>query len=515
MSREKAAAALRLERVSRRFGELQANDDISISIGRGEVHAILGENGAGKSTLMRIVAGVISADSGEIYIDGSKADIRSPHDAARYGIQMVHQHFALIGSLTVAENLHLARATSMRARISLADVKRDLAHLRTEYGLQLDPDAIVDDLTIGSQQRLEISRALFLEAKVLILDEPTAVLTPSEVDDLFRLLRNLQRDGVSIIFISHKLAEVLAIADRVTVLRQGRVVDTLDTSAATVETLSLAVIGRPLNLRPAEARRKPAGSDLVLELNEVSTKPAHDHVALRDISLMVRSGEIAGIAGVDGNGQSELIDVIVGLRQPSAGSVRLVPNSPDKGDSAGLGLAHIPDDRTRKGLVPSLSCFDNILLRHRYDRRFFRGGVLRRKSARMHVDFLLRRFAVRESAIDAPSATLSGGNQQRVLLARELADQPRAIIAAQPTRGLDVAGAAFVHETLRLYRDRGAGILLISTELEELLALSDRILVMFRGRIMGEMSGDGVDMLRLGAMMLGAEGHPARSEAAH
>jgi simple sugar transport system ATP-binding protein len=505
---EQHPEALRLERISRRFGELKANDEISITIRKGEVHALLGENGAGKSTLMRIVAGVISPDSGTIHVDGRQADIRSPHDAGRLGIQMVHQHFALIGSLTVAENLHLARATSMRGRVVLDDIRAELAHLRSEYGIQLDPDALVDDLTVGSQQRLEIARALILNARVLVLDEPTAVLTPTEVEDLFRLLRNLRRDGVAIIFISHKLAEVLAISDRVTVLRQGRVVDSLETRTATIERLSLAVVGRPVSLGRRERVSAACSTDVaVLELDGVSTAAAPDRVQLRDVSLAVRSGEIVGIAGVDGNGQSELIDVVVGIVAPTAGTVRTVEPGPVAHADAALMLAHIPDDRGRKGLVLSMTCLDNILLRHRHDPRLFRFGMVRAGSARQHVAGLLRRFMVRDSAIDEPAGRLSGGNQQRVLLARELDGAPQIIVAGQPTRGVDVAGAAFVHDTLRAYRDRGAGILMVSTELEELLALSDRILVMFRGQVMGEVRGECADPLELGAMMMGNHKH--------
>lgn len=498
------AEALRLDRISRRFGELKANDEISITIRKGEVHAILGENGAGKSTLMRVVAGVISPDSGSIWVDGKEADIRSPHDAGRLGIQMVHQHFALIGSLTVAENLHLARVTSMRERVTLSDVRAELAHLRSEYGIQLNPSALVDDLTVGSQQRLEIARALLLKARVLVLDEPTAVLTPSEVEDLFRLLRDLRRDGVAIIFISHKLSEVLAISDRVTVLRQGKVVDSLEASSATIERLSEAVVGRPVPLgrRRREAGRRANGGP-VLECVGVSTDPAPDRVALRNISFTVGAGEIVGIAGVDGNGQSELIDVVVGVSKPAAGTIRFVEELVGLRADAGHALAHIPDDRGRKGLVLNMSCLDNILLRHCHDPRLFRFGMIRRSSSREHAAALLRRFMVRATAIDEPAGRLSGGNQQRVLLARELVDSSRIIVAGQPTRGVDVAGAAFVHDVLREYRDRGAGILMISTELEELLALSDRILVMFRGEVMGEVPGESADPLELGAMMMG------------
>lgn len=500
----KYSEALRLERISRRFGELKANDEISITIRKGEVHALLGENGAGKSTLMRIVAGVISPDSGDIFVDGKKADICSPHDAGHLGIQMVHQHFALIGSLTVAENLHLARVTSMRGRVALDNIRTELAHLRREYGIELNPDALVDDLTVGSQQRLEIARALLLDARVLVLDEPTAVLTPSEVDDLFRLLRNLRRDGVAIIFISHKLAEVLAISDRVTVLRQGRVVDSLDTQTATMERLSLAVVGRPVTLGRRERTSRFRRNDTpVLELEGVSTAAAPDRVPLSDISFSVNAGEIVGIAGVDGNGQSELIDVVVGVAPPAAGSIRTTEKTTVAEAETIPSLAHIPDDRGRKGLVLNMTCQDNILLRHRHDPRFFRFGMIRSGSSRKHVAALLRRFMVRASAIDEPAGRLSGGNQQRVLLSRELDGTPQVIIAGQPTRGVDVAGAAFVHDTLRACRDRGAGILVVSTELEELLALSDRILVMFRGQVMGEVHGDCADPLELGAMMMG------------
>lgn len=498
--------ALRLHKICRWFGNLKANDEISLTIARGEVHALLGENGAGKSTLMRIVAGVISQDSGDIYVGGVKADIRSPHDAARHGIQMVHQHFALIEPLTVAENLHLARATRMYARVALADIRTELARLRDEYGLHLYPDARVHDLTVGTRQRLEIARALLLEARILILDEPTAVLTPKEVEDLFRLLRNLRHHAVSIIFISHKLSEVLTISDRVTVLRQGRVVDSLTTSLATVERLSLAVVGRPVRIDKRDSKKTyPVEAPPVLELSDVSTKPTHDRMQLRNINMTVGPGEILGIAGVDGNGQSELVDVVVGIVKPQKGCIRI--QAPGKGapSNAPAQLAHIPDDRGRKGLILSMTCRDNLLLRRRRDHRFFRFGFIRPRPAREDTLTMMQQFMIRTSAIDEPAETLSGGNQQRLLLARELFGNPVIIVAAQPTRGLDVAGIAFVHETLREYRSRGAGILVISTELEELLALADRIVVMFRGEVMGEVPAENADPLQIGFMMLGGD----------
>jgi ABC-type uncharacterized transport system ATPase subunit len=501
-----AADALRLVGVTRRFDRLTANDDISLAIARGEVHAILGENGAGKSTLMRIVSGIISADSGEIFIDGVRADIKSPLDAARYGIQMVHQHFALVGSLTVAENLHLAQSTSLLEPVSLRKVRGELDQLARNYGIALDPDALVDQLPVGSQQRVEIARAMLLRARILVLDEPTAVLTPREVADLFRLLRSLKSAGVSIIFISHKLTEVMALADRVTVLRGGRVVESLDTATATVERLSFAILGQSLerarqpSVRPSVIESRPA-----LELTNVSTTKRRDRVMLQGINLAVRQGEIVGVAGVDGNGQSELVDVVVGMTRPATGTVHLGEETA-KRRSAGFNLSHIPDDRARKGLVLSMSCLDNLLLRRREDRELFRFGFIRWGRARKFGSAILRRFMVRGSALEMPAGTLSGGNQQRVLLARELVENPRIIIAAQPTRGVDVAGAFFVHDTLRQYRDRGAGILLVSTELDELLAMSDRIVVMFRGQIMGELPADRADPLQLGAMMMGQAG---------
>jgi len=340
---------------------------------------------------------------------------------------------------------------------------------------------------------------------VLVLDEPTAVLTPSEVEDLFRLLRNLQRDGVAIIFISHKLAEVLTISDRVTVLRQGRVVDSLETKTANIERLSLAVVGRPVSIgRRERVVAQRADDQPVLVLAGVSTDATPNRVPLRNISFALNAGEIVGIAGVDGNGQSELIDVVVGVVKPASGTIRTVERATLASVDQVLTLAHIPDDRGRKGLVLNMTCLDNILLRHRHDPRLFRFGMIRTGSARKHVAALLHRFMVRESAIDEPAGRLSGGNQQRVLLARELDGAPRIIVAGQPTRGIDVAGAAFVHDTLRAYRDRGVGILMVSTELEELLALSDRILVMFRGQMMGEVRGECADAFEIGAMMMGS-----------
>jgi len=342
-----------------------------------------------------------------------------------------------------------------------------------------------------------------MKARILILDEPTAVLAPSEVDDLFRLLRTLRLHGVATLFISHKFAEVLAVTDRITVLRHGRVVDSLATSSATMERLSIAVVGRALRTaRPQNDQPAPAVGPPLLELRRVSTKAVRNGVHLRDINLSLCSAEIVGIAGVDGNGQSELTDLIAGIVKPDTGEVRIAKDAQFSQDS-GSTLAHIPDDRSRKGLVLTMTCQENLLLRHRFNPLFFRFGMVRQRSARKLTAGMLNEFMVRASALDEPAGKLSGGNQQRLLLARELFGTPKIIVVAQPTRGIDVAGAAFVHQTLRHYRSRGAGILVVSAELDELIALADRIIVMFRGEFMGEVSGKDADRLRLGLMMGG------------
>lgn len=504
-SRPSPSNALEFQGICKAFGPVRANDNISLTVRTGEVHSILGENGAGKTTLMRIIAGLITPDRGTISLRGQPVNIRDPLHASELGIQMVHQHFALIDTLTVTENLYLARIKNVYRLLDLHELRREIQELSQTHRLSVEPDALVANLSVGAQQRVEIARALLLQADVLILDEPTSVLTPHETIDLFQLIRQLTASGVSVIFISHKLAEVMEISDRISVLRGGRHITTIDADEATAENLSEAMVGRPIVERSfvtgdstASQRVEPA-----LVVREVTTHDSPESVQLRSVSLEVFPGEILGIAGVDGNGQSELVDVILGHRKPTEGSVELRSEGQSNSRS---GVAHIPDDRVSKGLIPNMTIWQNVLLRREGDPRFLtKNGVVRKESARKATSQDVAIFGLQRDVADLLPSMLSGGMQQRVLLARELAGAPGVVIAAQPTRGLDIAGTQFVRTTLDELRTEGTAILLVSTELDEILALADRIAVMFRGRIIGEMPNRDADVLHLGLLMGGKE----------
>jgi simple sugar transport system ATP-binding protein len=497
--------ALEVKGISKAFGSVRANDNISLDIRRGEIQSLLGENGAGKTTLVRIIAGLITPDSGTISLSGEEVEVRDPLHASELGIQMVHQHFALIDTLTVAENLHLARLSHLHKRIELQSVRDDVSKLAKANQLLIEPDALVSDLSVGARQRVEIARALLLQADVLILDEPTAVLTPQETAELFRLMRGLTAEGVSIIFISHKLSEVLEISDRISVLRHGRLVETFDVVKATSEVLSTAMVGRQIidrSYRTGKADTK-TNVEPALSVRRVTTAARSGVVQLKEISFEVFPGEILGVAGIDGNGQSELVDAVIGLDNPVSGSVEVAEAGQPNGKSP---MAHIPDDRAAKGLIPSLTIWENILLGRAGDPRYIVRGVVRRSAARAAAREELALFGIKRDIVDIFPPMLSGGMQQRVLLARELAGAPTVIIAAQPTRGLDIQGAEFIRSTFDSLRADGAAILLVSTELEEILALTDRVVVMFRGTIVGEFRTEEADLVSLGLMMGGQTG---------
>jgi simple sugar transport system ATP-binding protein len=468
------------------------------------VHALLGENGAGKSTLMNILYGLYHPDEGEILVRGQPVQITSPKHAIELGIGMVHQHFMLIPVMTVAENIVLA--TEPRHAGVLLDydaAERRVRELSERFGLAVDPRQRIENITVGQQQRVEILKALYRGAEVLILDEPTAVLTPQEAGELFTIVRNLQEQGTSIIFISHKLYEVTEIADRITVLRRGKKIETLPAAGATEEQLARLMVGREVLLR---VEKKPSDpGEPLLEVDDLQVLDDRGLPAVRGATFSVRRGEIVGLAGVDGNGQSELIDAIAGLRNPSGGSV-VLGDASVTGASAkhmlDLGLGHIPEDRQRRGLVLEFSLAENIAL-HDYDKEpdsrfgWLRPSVLVERAGR-----LLKQFDVRGGGPETRAGALSGGNQQKVVLAREIERDPRVLIAAQPTRGLDVGAIEFVHRRLVEERDEGRAVLLVSLELDEILSLSDRILVIYEGRIVGEY-GPGVTEEELGIAMTG------------
>jgi general nucleoside transport system ATP-binding protein len=501
---------LELRGITKRFPGVVANDHVDFDLRRREVHALLGENGAGKSTLVNVLYGLYSPDEGEIVIKGEPVRMRSPKDAIDHGIGMVHQHFMLIPVMTVAENIVLA--TEPRRAGVLLDygaAKKRVEELSRTFNFRIDPDARIDELTVGQQQRVEILKALHRGADILILDEPTAVLTPQEALELFEILRTLVREGMSIIFISHKLGEVLEIADRITVLRRGKAVETVPREGATEEGLARLMVGREVLLRVEKAAAQPA--EPALRVEDLHVLDDRRLEAVHGVSLEVRRGEIVGIAGVDGNGQSELIDALSGLRHPTSGKVWLGDRDVT-GASAGqildLGLGHIPEDRQRRGLVLDFTLAENVAL-HDFDKRpNSRFGWLFPKRMVRRAQGLLRQFDVRGGGAQTRAAALSGGNQQKVVLAREMGRDPKLLIAAQPTRGLDVGAIEFVHRRLVQARDGGEAVLLVSFELDEILSLSDRILVLYEGRIVAE-HGPDVTEEELGIEMTGGRGKKA------
>src|SRR5687768_15576075 len=497
------APLLELRGITKRFPGVLANDRIDFELAKGEVHALLGENGAGKSTLMNILYGLYHPDEGEIRLNGESVRIGSPRDAIDLGIGMVHQHFMLIPVMTVAENIVLANEPTKGPFLDLAGAEKRVRELSTQFGLAVRPDARVASISVGMQQRAEILKALYRGADILILDEPTAVLTPQEARELFEIVRSLQGEGKSIVFISHKLNEVLEIADRITVLRQGKQIDTVPREGATQEGLARLMVGREVVLRVEKPPAEPG--ETLLQVEDLTVHDARDLEAVREVSFDVRAGEIVGIAGVDGNGQTELIDALTGLRRPSAG--RIVAAGKDI-TSAGsrecldLGVGHIPEDRQVRGLVLDFSLAENLALHDFRKEPDSRWGWLYPRRLVQRAARLLKEFDVRGGKPQTLAAALSGGNQQKVVVAREVSRDPRILVAAQPTRGLDVGAIEFVHRRLVLERDEGRAILLLSFELEEIQSLSDRILVIYEGRIVGEYT-PGVTEEELGIAMTG------------
>lgn len=499
--------AVEMRGITKSFPGVLANDNVNLQVRRGEIHALLGENGAGKSTLMNILYGLYQPDSGEILINGQRVEIADPNTAIRHGIGMVHQHFMLVEPFTVTENIVLG-AETVRAG-GILDVKRarrDVIEISEKYGLFVDPDAKIQDISVGMQQRVEILKALYRGAEILILDEPTAVLTPNEVQELIVIMRRLVEQGKSIIFITHKLKEVKAACDRVTVIRRGKVIGTVAAASADVEQLAEMMVGRKVLLQ-VEKQQAQAG-DTMLSVRDVHALDSRGLPALKGVSFDVRAGEIVGIAGVDGNGQTELIEVITGLRRPTSGSIAL------KGEDITQlsirkrferGIAHIPEDRHKHGLILDFSIAENMVLQDFYRPPYSDRCILRPQAINKHADRLIAEYDVRTPGRGTLARKLSGGNQQKVIIAREMERQPSFILAAQPTRGLDVGAIEFVHRRLVEQRDEGKAVLLVSFELDEILALSDRILVMYEGRIVGELEGHSATEQQLGMLMAGEQ----------
>jgi general nucleoside transport system ATP-binding protein len=496
--------AIELIGIDKRFGSVHANRDVNLSIGKGSIHGIIGENGAGKSTLMSILFGFYAADKGGIMVDGKPVKIKTSTDAIALGIGMVHQHFMLVDPFTVLENVVLGAEGGAIIGPALSKARTELQRLAEEYELHVDPDAIVGELPVGLQQRVEILKALFKGAQVLILDEPTGVLTPDEADHLFRILAMLRDQGKTVILITHKLREIMAITDHVTVMRRGEVVATFETEQTNVGQLAEAMVGRRVLLRVEKGAAHPG--EVVLDVKSLTWRDRKGVARVDDVSFQVRKGEIVGIAGVSGNGQSELLDCIAGITRPQSGDIVFEGKEIGRlGDPRHLrqeGLAHVPEDRQHRGLITSFDASESAILGWQYEESLGRGFRLDRDRVVERCKQEMQEFDVRPGDPLLKSAKFSGGNQQKIILAREIERDPDLLIVGQPTRGVDIGAIEFIHRRLIQLRDEGKAILLVSVELDEIRSLSDRILVMFAGKIMGERQGD-ADERELGLLMAG------------
>jgi len=495
---------VRMEGITKRFPGVVANEDVYFGLRAGEIHALLGENGAGKTTLMNILYGLYRPDKGRILVEGREVRIRSPRDAMRLGIGMVHQHFKLVTTLTVAENIALSLEES-GFLFPAGKVRARVKEMAKRYGLDVDPDARIWQLSVGERQRVEILKALMRDARILILDEPTTVLAPGEREELFKVLRRLANEGRGIVFITHKLDEVFRIADRVTVLRKGHVVASgIPASSTTPEELARLMVGRELMARRPD--RKPSSAEVVLEVEDISALDDRGNLVVKDVSLTVHRGEVLGIAGVAGNGQKELVEVIVGLRKPVKGRIKI-----DGRDVTGkspaeiveLGVAFIPEDRTRYGIAPDLSVAENLALKAYRRKPFSQGFFLNLDYIKKWSEEVVAQYGISTPDVDTPAGSLSGGNIQRLILARELSLSPKLIVASHPTHGLDVAATEQIRSLLLKQRDEGVGILLVSEDLDEIMELSDRIAVMRDGRIVGVLEASRADIDEIGLLMSG------------
>ncbi|VNC33145.1 ABC transporter ATP-binding protein [Streptococcus pneumoniae] len=490
--------------ISKVFGGFVANDKINLHLRKGEIHALLGENGAGKSTLMNMLAGLLEPTSGEIAVNGQVVNLDSPSKAASLGIGMVHQHFMLVEAFTVAENIILGSELTKNGVLDIAGASKEIKALSERYGLAVDPSAKVADISVGAQQRVEILKTLYRGADILIFDEPTAVLTPSEIDELMAIMKNLVKEGKSIILITHKLDEIRAVSDRVTVIRRGKSIETVEIAGATNADLAEMMVGRSVSFKTEKQASKP--KEVVLSIKDLVVNENRGVPAVKNLSLDVRAGEIVGIAGIDGNGQSELIQAITGLRKVESGSIEL------KGDSivglhprqiTELSVGHVPEDRHRDGLILEMMISENIALQTYYKEPHSKNGILNYSNITSYAKKLMEEFDVRAASELVPAAALSGGNQQKAIIAREIDRDPDLLIVSQPTRGLDVGAIEYIHKRLIEERDNGKAVLVVSFELDEILNVSDRIAVIHDGKIQGIVSPETTNKQELGVLMAG------------
>ena len=505
---DSAAPAVRMQGIHKRFGAVQANMDVALQVAPGTVHGIVGENGAGKSTLMSVLYGFYRADAGQIEVFGQAVDIRNADDAIALGIGMVHQHFMLVDTLTALENVMLGAEPHWLLSRAQAAVRVKLDALMQATGLQLDLDCRVADLAVGDRQRLEILKALYRGAKILILDEPTAVLTPQETGHLFQVLDGLRKQGTTIVLITHKLKEVMRLCDEVTVMRAGRVVQSLPVSQASVEGLAEAMVGRKVNIGRSHGPSSPPGQ-VLLQARNLLVRDALQVTRLRGLNLRLHAGEIVGIAGVSGNGQSELLDVLSGLLEPASGQLELGGRTfeagawLDPGTARELGLAHVPEDRQARALVMNFAAWESAVLGYDSLPAYGHGGWLNHQHMRRATGEYMERFDVRPRNPELQSSRFSGGNQQKLVLARELGQAPQVLLVGQPTRGVDIGAIEFIYSQLRALRAAGCAVLLVSSELDEILALSDRVIVMYQGAVTGELPIADCSEAELGMLMLG------------
>ncbi|GAA0177327.1 ABC transporter ATP-binding protein [Clostridium sediminicola] len=495
---------VQMKNITKMFPGVIANSDVNFDLEKGEIHVLLGENGAGKTTLMNVLYGLYQAEKGDLFVKGEKVKFKGPSDAINVGIGMVHQHFMLVHNFTIAESIILGSEPKKGLKINMKKAKDDVEALAKKYGFNINPNDIIEDITVGQQQKVEILKALYRGADILILDEPTAVLTPQEIEELGNILKNLTKEGKSVILITHKLKEVMSMSDRVTIVRRGKVIDTVKTKSTNIDELAELMVGRKVNLK-VDKKELEVG-EVVLKVENLKALDARELPVLKGLNLELHKGEILGIAGVDGNGQSELIEVITGLRKSTSGKVLfrgkdLSGFTPREVFEEGVG--HVPEDRHKRGLVLKYSLAENAILGNHYKEPFSKGIVMNYGNVKEYARKLIDEFDVRTPSENVNASSLSGGNQQKMIVAREISKDPEMIIVAQPTRGLDVGAIEYIHKRLVAERDNGRAVLLVSLELDEIMSLSDRIAVMYDGEIVGILDSKNATEQKLGILMAG------------